>query len=202
MKGRRLRLGFASVLCALTLTAGTVTVAHGATIVVNSVSDTADPGNCTLREAITAANTNTPVGACTAGSPYPAVDTITIGFSRLVCLTSGCTIALQSPLPTISEDVIITGGTGAFSGLVTINGGNAYRVFDVQGNDVTIAHLAVINGSATGVSTAALRRSDYRLDSGGHIDAKQHDLFGESCPNPWRCTVSTGWHGGREQLYV
>jgi CSLREA domain-containing protein len=155
MKKRRLRLGFASLLCALNLTAaGTVTLAHGATIVVNSTADAADPGNCTLREAIIAANTNTPVGACTAGSPYPAVDTISVAFSRFVCLSSGCTIVLQSPLPTITEDVIITGGTGLFSGLVTINGANAFRVFDVQGNDVTIAHLALVNGNAVGLATS------------------------------------------------
>src|SRR3982750_1924972 len=155
MKRRQLRLGFASVLCALILTAaGMVTVAHGATIIVNSTANTADPGNCTLREAIIAANTNAPVGACAAGSPFPAVDTISVAFSRFVCLSSGCTIVLQSPLPTITEDVIITGGTGLFSGLVTINGANAFRVFDVQGNDVTIADLAVVNGSAVGLGTA------------------------------------------------
>ena len=154
MKGRGRRLGFISVLGALAAIAATVTLAHGATIVVNSLSDAPDPGNCTLREAITAANTNTTVGACAAGSPFPTADTISIAFSRFVCQISGCTIILQSPLPTITEDVIITGGTGILSGLVTINGANAFRVFDVQGNDVTIAHLAVINGSATGLATA------------------------------------------------
>src|SRR5436190_7077226 len=155
MKKTQLRLGFATILCALTLSAGgTATTAHGATILVNSTADTADPGNCTLREAIIAANTNTPVGACPARSPYRAVDTISVAFSRFVCLSSGCTIVLQSLLPTITEDVIITGGTGLFSGLVTINGANAFRVFDAQGNDVTIARLAIINGSAVGLATA------------------------------------------------
>ena len=50
-----------------------VTPAHAASIVVNSSADTvADDGFCTLREAITAANTDTASGAmlgeCSAGS--------------------------------------------------------------------------------------------------------------------------------------
>src|SRR3954465_7457971 len=83
-----------------------ICAAQANTISVNSLSDAADPGKCTLREAITAANTNTAVGACTAGSAYPAVDTITLNFSSSVCkFNGGCTINLTSPLPAITEDV-------------------------------------------------------------------------------------------------
>src|ERR1051326_3895831 len=169
MREIRVTLGFASLLCALILTVGAVTIARGATIAVNSLSDTSDPGNCTLREAIIAANTNIAVGACAAGSPYPEVDTISVAFSRFTCLMSGCTITLQSSLPTITEDVIITGGTAVFSGLVTINGANAFRVFDSQGNDVTIAHLAIVHGNAAGLADAGYGGAIHGSSQGGTL---------------------------------
>jgi CSLREA domain-containing protein len=48
---------------------GLAATAHGTTITVNSTADSlAVDGNCTLREAIIAANTDTAVDACPAGS--------------------------------------------------------------------------------------------------------------------------------------
>src|SRR5262245_17451859 len=44
-------------------------IAAGAMIIVTSLDDAVNAdGNCSLREAITAANTNTPVDGCAAGS--------------------------------------------------------------------------------------------------------------------------------------
>jgi CSLREA domain-containing protein len=62
-------------------------------IVVNSTADVAaNDGQCTLREAITAANTNTASGAmageCAAGQALPTVDTITFDIPARVCTRS------------------------------------------------------------------------------------------------------------------
>ncbi len=155
-----LLFGFAMIL-------GAVPVAHASTIAVDSVLDTSGDSNiCTLRDAIIAANTNAVAGGCPAGSPYPTVDTISISQSRQVCLPnpSACIIVLSSPLPAVSEDVTITGVTGALKWTPTISGANAYRVFDLGAVTVNISNLNIINGNATGISTAgyggAIKTSD------------------------------------------
>jgi titin len=77
----------------------------GATITVNSTLDSVNPtdGLCTLREAITAANTNTPsggvVGECAAGAA--GLDTIHFSVAG--------TIAPTSALPIITEPILIDG---------------------------------------------------------------------------------------------
>jgi len=86
--------------------------AAAATISVNSVADTAaNDGSCTLREAITAANTNTASGAmpgeCVAGSPSPTVDTVAFSIPG----ADPHTIQPGSALPTITEPVVIDGYT-------------------------------------------------------------------------------------------
>src|SRR5215211_4549197 len=80
------------------------------TIIVNSPDDDADTtdGNCTLREAITSANTETASaalsGECAAGS---GADTITFG------LGGSATITLGSTLPSITDgDGLIIDGQG------------------------------------------------------------------------------------------
>src|SRR5262245_31440831 len=86
----------------------------GNTITVNSTSDVSDgtDGLCTLREAITAANTNTAsglvAGECAAGS---GSGSDTINFS-----VNG-TINLTGALPDISSDLTIN---GPGSGLLTV----------------------------------------------------------------------------------
>ena len=67
--------------------------AQGATIVVtNTASGTGGAGDCTLAEAIQAANTDTAVDGCVAGS---GPDVITLG---------NCTITLLAPFQTDATD--------------------------------------------------------------------------------------------------
>ncbi|MEZ5581838.1 MAG: CSLREA domain-containing protein [Candidatus Competibacteraceae bacterium] len=90
--------------------------AQAATITVNSNADEAisdpDNGNCTLREAVEAANTNTAVDACTAGEAGPVIDTIEFNDGL-------GTIALTEGQLSISETLSITGPAGG----VTIDAG-------------------------------------------------------------------------------
>src|SRR5437870_6563472 len=124
-----------------------VSSALAASITVNSLADVAaNDGQCTLREAITAANTNTASGAaageCAAGSGAGR-DTIGIGVSG--------TITLTSALPAIASDVLITGGiTAGGAPLVTVSGAGITRVFDIASGTVTLADLNVPGGQASG----------------------------------------------------
>ncbi len=114
---------------------------------VNSLEDTvvAD-GKVTLREAIEAANTNTPVGDAPAG--MPGLDTI--DFDELL---SGGTITLTNGELQITDDLTIN-GLGADE--LTVSGNNASRVFNVNDGDfqsdidVIIDGLTIADGFATG----------------------------------------------------
>ncbi|MBZ5589853.1 MAG: Ig-like domain-containing protein [Acidobacteriia bacterium] len=124
-----------------------------ATITVNSTNDnlTAANGQCTLREALRNANTNsdTTGGDCTAGT----------GADTIVLPAGTYTLAL----PGAGEDGGLTGDldvldpltiTGAGSGSTIIDGGALDRVFDVAPNAVTfamsISGVTIRNGSVAG----------------------------------------------------
>jgi predicted outer membrane repeat protein len=115
----------------------TVTPAQAATITVTSKLDTADPGHCRLRDAITA------VGDCPAGTA--GLDTI--GFSLgLQCNLIPCTITLTNALPTVTENLTINGNA------TTIDGANAFRVFDLDAVIVNMSNLKIANANVSGSS--------------------------------------------------
>src|ERR1700686_1396515 len=132
------------------------------TITVNSTADVANgnDGLCTLREAITAANSNTAsgitAGECAAGSSSGS-DTI-----DLTGVTG--TISLTVALPDITSDMTIN-GPGA--NLLTVQRSTAggtpnFRIFTVPSNRVvTISDLTMSNGNiASGLAP---------LNSGGAV---------------------------------
>lgn len=114
-----------------------VAPALAASITLNSLADiAADDGLCTLREAITAANTDTASGAsageCGAGS---GPDTITFGVSG--------TITLASELPFITGDLSISGADA-----ITVSGASTYQLFVVSAGTVTLSGLTITAGDA------------------------------------------------------
>ncbi len=121
--------------------------AYGNTITVNSTADVvADDGQCTLREAITAANTNTASGAtageCAAGSA--GLDTIAFAISG----TGVHTITPLSLLPAILEPVIIDGysQSGASANTNPVGMGlNTVIAIEIAGGN---AFLSVLSGGA------------------------------------------------------
>jgi CSLREA domain-containing protein len=140
--GRRVRAWRAALplgVLALTLAVGTPT-ANAATISVNTSADELNAdGDCSLREAITAANTNTAVDACPAGQPAPTVDVIGFSVTGTITLTSGQL--------TITDDLTID-GPGATN--LTISGNNATRVLVVGGGvTLTLEGVTVADGSAS-----------------------------------------------------
>jgi CSLREA domain-containing protein len=107
-------------------------------IVVNDLSDTPASGDglCSLREAITNANTNSEAsgGDCQAGSS---------GLDAISFSASG-TITLTAALPFIEDDLSIDAGGQP----VTINGANAYQVLVVlAGANLSLAGLRITDGA-------------------------------------------------------
>lgn len=119
--------------------------AAGSTIAVNSTSDVANgnDGLCTLREAITAANSNTASGATAGECAAGATDSDTISLTGVTG-----TITLTSALPVITSEMTIR-GPGV--NLLTISGNNSFRVFKVTlGGPATVSFsgITISNGRA------------------------------------------------------
>jgi CSLREA domain-containing protein len=117
-----------------------------AVITVNSTADVAaDDGQCTLREAIVAANTDTASGGapgeCAAGNGGDSVN--------LTGITG--TITLTSPLPNITSDIVFSGpGSGHLTVWRDSLSGN-YRILTVDaGAVVTIWGLTISDGLVVG----------------------------------------------------
>jgi hypothetical protein len=106
------------------------------TITVNSLNDVGATGICTLRDAITAANTSAAVNGCGAGS-----GTDTINFSL-----SG-TISVATTLPTIANTLTID-GTGQS---IDIDGGGGNDLIEVASTaTVSISKLTISGSSVNG----------------------------------------------------
>jgi CSLREA domain-containing protein len=175
---------------------GPVGPVHAATTI--TVTTTADEltnnGNCSLREAIRAANTNTRVDACPAGSPG-AADTILVpaGTYNLNLQGRNEDAALAGDLDLVGAVTI----TGAAAGTSLIVGGGDDRVLDVlAGSTVQISNLTVTGGflpcgSGGGIRNAGMLSLTNTTVSGNNIplDAGPANPFPE-------CTFRERREGG------
>ena len=148
------RLGALLVALGLLASLASATPVLAASITVNSLADTAaDDGSCTLREAITAANTDAASGAspgeCVAGS---GADDIGFGVPG--------TITLGSSLPTISTNLAIDG-----AGVITISGNSLHQVLLITDGSVDLVGLTITEGA-----TAPLGRGAGISITGGTLD--------------------------------
>ena len=120
--------------------------AQSALITVNTFKDELDvDGNCSLREAIRAANLDTAVDACPAGS---GADTIYLpgGVYTLSIAGANENNGLTGDLDILSDLTI----TGAGEAATIVDGGGLDRVFHVVNDtQVRIANLTIRNGSVT-----------------------------------------------------
>ena len=108
------------------------TTAHAATITVNTLADPGTSGNCSLRAAITAANSETATDSCVAGTGND-----TINFS-----VTG-TITVASILPAIQNTLTID-GTGE---AITVSGNSVVQLMTVNtGATVTLQFLTLTKG--------------------------------------------------------
>lgn len=117
-------------------------IANAATITVDTTDDVSAT-NCTLRDAITAANNDAVFGECPAGSGNDLID-----------ITATGTINLGSPLPPLTTNIAIDGpGPGLLD--VHRQSGGDYRVFNITSTGVvTISDLTISNGRLAGIGQA------------------------------------------------
>jgi CSLREA domain-containing protein len=113
---------------------------------VNSLADDADgtDGECTLREAITSANTDTAsgtaTGECAAGSGDDEIHFALPG-------TAPWTVNLTGAMPTLDSDLTIA-GPGADQFTVRRDTGGDYRIFLVSsGTQVSISGMTISGGN-------------------------------------------------------
>jgi len=147
-------------LVAMAALAGLVTMgsASAATIVVDTTTDAIDgAGDCSLREAVLAANTDAAVDGCTAGDP--GLDTIQLGAGHYDLTLTGT-----------PEDADLSGDLDVAADLAIVGLGNVVtsigntvgeRTFHVQaGVALTLSQLAVSDGFESTAGGAAVRVED------------------------------------------
>ncbi|MBO9663430.1 choice-of-anchor Q domain-containing protein [Dokdonella sp.] len=118
--------------------------AGAATITVTTSADGSVPDQCTLRDAIAAANTNAAVAGCASGD---------VGNDEIVFAPEVTgTIALTSGQLTISDKVIIS-GPGADA--LTIDAQGQSRLFDIEGDQETSYETTLSGLTLTGGRTTA-----------------------------------------------
>jgi CSLREA domain-containing protein len=117
-------------------------VAEATPYTVNTTNDSSGAGNCSLRDAINAAD-GSPTSGSTCTTAGTGSDTITFSVTG--------TITLGSTLPTITDSgLTITGPNPASSAAITISGNNAVQIMSVGGRFGTLSlnYLTFIDGNA------------------------------------------------------
>jgi CSLREA domain-containing protein len=108
--------------------------APDAGIVVNTLEDELNSdGDCSFREAVTAANTNAAVDGCPAGEVL--TDTITFSVDGIFTINTPLSVTAGGPMTIDGDDRITT------------HGGGTMRVWYVDiGGDLTLQNLSVVGG--------------------------------------------------------
>ncbi|MDE2854674.1 MAG: hypothetical protein OXN88_10925 [Chloroflexota bacterium] len=133
---------------------------------------------CTLADHIRAVNTNTAVGFCPAGTSH---DVITITED----------ITLSEALPPITGTITIEGGGH------TISGADQFRIFDVDGGDLTINHVTVANGRAMSVGRNGFVDYGGALRIRGNASVIINDSVFSNNIGGWGGAIGLEQRGGR-----
>jgi CSLREA domain-containing protein len=121
--------------------------ANAANITVNTTTDELNAdGDCSLREAIQAANTDTAVDACTAGSGADTID-LPAGTYTIALAGAGEDANATGDFD-ITDDLVIS---GAGSLTTTVNGADLDRVFQNASSTVELIGLTISDGLVPGV---------------------------------------------------
>ncbi|MBC8078125.1 MAG: right-handed parallel beta-helix repeat-containing protein, partial [Chloroflexales bacterium] len=142
---RSLRMLLAGALVAVLVTLAWPALAQAATIAVNTTADEINAdGDCSLREALTAANTDVAVDACPAGSGADSI-TLPAGTYTLTIAGSG---AAAGDLD-ITDDLMLV-GSGPLNTIIDANGLD--RVFAISSESVANISNVTISGGNSGIA--------------------------------------------------
>jgi len=179
-------VGTALLLCGL-LFAYASSPAWAAIITVNSLADDADgaDGECTLREAITAANTDTAsgtaTGECAAGS---ATENDIINFA--LPGTAPWTVNLTTELPPLTSNIEINGPGDDQLTVRRDDTAENFRIFTVSGGTtvVTISGMTISNGKTPEVDIPGFSTADGGgISNNGTLTITGSTISGNSTSN-------------------
>jgi CSLREA domain-containing protein len=143
-------------------------------------------GDCSLREAIRAANENLSVDACPAGN---GVNPDTINFSN------NGTIVVTEPLTVIAGGPLVIDGAGAIS----ISGDDRVGIFVVTSDaDLTLEHLRLVRGNAN--AGGGIHNSGRLVVSGCTISNNHVSWSGGGIFNQGTMTVTNSTLSGNSSL--
>ena len=144
--------------------------ATAATIAVNTLADELNAdGDCSLREALQAANANAAVDACTAGTP--GLDT--------VVLPAG-TIPLSVTINV--TDAVTVRGTGRATSTIQRGTSTAFNGTGIAGATLTLEDLALVGSiNAGGTQALAAMRVDFSGASGTFVNALNGGIAISDC---------------------
>jgi CSLREA domain-containing protein len=129
--------------------------AYATTITVNTTSDEVNAdGDCSLREAIIAANTDTAVSGCPAGNGFDVIS-LPAGTYELTVGSTGEDAAQGGDLD-ITEGLTLN---GAGRVTTTIDGDRLDRVFHIRSGNVQITGVTITGGYLIGDAGAGIRVS-------------------------------------------
>jgi CSLREA domain-containing protein len=174
----------------------TAPVAHAATtiVVTTTADETVNDGNCSLEEAIQAANTDAPVDACPAGS---GADTIVLAAGATYSL-NGVNNNGEGPngLPVVTSAITIDGNGAS---IVRSSGAPQFRLTvvtagggDLTFNDVYIAGFdAPVVGGTPGIGGVVIAHGNLTVDGstlfgnraegpGGGVDARGGAIWADA----------------------
>ncbi len=120
-----------------------------ALIMVNSTSQQG-PGSggvCTLGAAILAANTDTAVDGCAAGS---GADTINLPAGTYTLTVGNVTPDGPAGLPSVASEITIVGAGAATTIIQRDSGASSFRIFHISSGSLTLAEVMVSGGNAGG----------------------------------------------------
>jgi hypothetical protein len=156
-----------------------VRVADAATITVDSLADPGASGICALRDAITAANTESAVNGCDAGT----------GDDTIVFIVTG-TIAIGSELPNIVNTLTIQ-GPAVSPPAITINGDDKFfnpwfvdsdATLDLSSVTITeIGALTNLGGTLTVTDSIFTENGTGAIGGEGSLTVSNSTFSGNSC---------------------
>jgi CSLREA domain-containing protein len=149
-------------------------------MLVNTLDDELNgDGDCSLREAIEAANTNTAVDVCPAGDAV-ITDTISFDVAGMITVTSQLSVLAGGPL-------VIDGGEA-----ITVSGGDSVRVFYVGvGAQLTLENMVVVDGFVPYVYGGGIYNEGTLTITGSTFSGNRSaDMYGGGIYNDGTLTIT------------
>ncbi len=178
------------------LLTGQSQLSHAATITVNTTDDELNSdGDCSLREAIQAANTNGAVDACTAGS---GIDTVVVPAGTYILSIAGSSEEVNATGDLDITTSLTLNGNGASTTI--IDGAGLDRVFDIHsGVTVNISGVTIRNGTETYLDVLSWRGGGIKNDGtltvtnstvSGNVATKGGGIFNDGTLTVTNSTIS------------